>query len=300
MKQKNFKFIAFTVILSLFLGFNTVYAMDSQSDSMNLQNYSIEDKIDTSIRSIQNNAVKEKISDLYDIRYIEVAVEDGKGTDPVDFLTDKQLNEENLLSRFDEDILSFSLLNADDEYNTITTINGTSEINNGTNSSSPAGQMWSESRECYGVITCGHGYKKNNKIYYGNTKIGKIKAREYNGTNDSSFIVLNSGHKYKDDKTDEISSRVPVVGSTITLRGYKSGKQSAKVKKTNFSYTGNDYTWENLIQCKYAMQAGDSGGGAIGGYTDGGRTALIVGINHAASSSRTLLIKGEVILDAYN
>lgn len=47
------------------------------------------------------------------------------------------------------------------------------------------------------------------------------------------------------------------------------------------------------------MQAGDSGGGAIGRIIDGGRIASIVAINKAIGDNFTLLVKGKVICDAY-
>ena len=64
----------------MFFGLSTVYGMEPQNNSVDTQSYSTEDKLDAAINFIQNDVVKEKISDLYDIRYIEVAVEEGKGT----------------------------------------------------------------------------------------------------------------------------------------------------------------------------------------------------------------------------
>ncbi len=76
------------------------------------------------------------------------------------------------------------------------------------------------------LITFGHDWSVGNAVYKGSTKIGTVKYRKYNSTNDSSFILLNSGHSYSDTHNDELSSSVPVVGSSITLRGYVSGKVS--------------------------------------------------------------------------
>jgi hypothetical protein len=79
--------------------------------------------------------------------------------------------------------------------------------------------MWSSSKGYYGIITCAHGYANNDNIYTGTTSgtlIGKITARVYGGSNDSSFIKLNSGHSYTGSRVDEISSLVPVINSQIT------------------------------------------------------------------------------------
>ena len=54
-----------------------------------------------------------------------------------------------------------------------------------------------------------------------------------------------------------------------------------------------------MIQCDKPLQPGDSGGGAIGKYIDGGRTAVILAINKASNSTTSWLIKGKVICDAY-
>ncbi len=97
---------------------------------------------------------------------------------------------------------------------------------------------------------------------------------------------------------------MPAEGSTITLRGYVSGSKDATVKSTNFKTVidykdGTTVSAKHMIKVNKAMQEGDSGGGAIGGVIDGGRTNCIIGINRASSSSSTLLVKGEYILDAY-
>lgn len=208
-----------------------------------------------------------------------------------------------LLSVLGEDMISFVHSDPKDEIKEIATINGTSAINNQSAYSTPAGQMWSPSKGYYGIITCGHGYSNNQNIYTGKTGtgtlIGQIKDRYYNDTNDSSFIKLNSGHSYSGTAVDEISTQVPVVNSYITLRGCNSGSKSAKVTSTNASYTSGGTTYSNMLKTDYEMQSGDSGGGAIGGFIDGGRTNLIVGINKSVTSGVTYLIKGEVIWNAY-
>jgi len=208
-----------------------------------------------------------------------------------------------LLSVLSEDMISFVQSDPQDEIKEIATINGTSAINNQSSYSTPAGQMWSSSKGYYGIITCGHGYSNNQNIYTGKTStgtlIGQIKARVYNSSNDSSFIKLNSGHSYTGTKVDEISSQVPVVNSNITLRGCNSGSNSAKVTSTNASTVADGITCTNLLKTNYQMQGGDSGGGAIGGVIDGGRTNLIVGINKSVSSGVTYLVKGGVIWNAY-
>ncbi len=197
-------------------------------------------------------------------------------------------------------IYAFEILDEDFEFNNIATISGTSAIHNNSRSSTPAGKMYSSTLNKYGVITCGHDWSVGNAVYKGSTKIGTVKYRKYNSTNDSSFILLNSGHSYSDTHNDELSSSVPVVGSSITLRGYVSGKVSgAKVLSTNSSVTSGGTTYTGMIKCDKQMKLGDSGGGAIGKIIDNGRTASIVAINKAIGNNCTYLIKGKVILDAY-
>ncbi len=195
-------------------------------------------------------------------------------------------------------------LNDDSDYHNCSTIKGTSAIHNNSTTnktrSSVAGKVYNDVFSGWGIVTCGHGWHYGDSVYYGNTKIGTIKRRTLNSTNDSSLIQLGSGHNYKDVKNDEIDSSVPVVGSSMTLRGYASGIVSgAKVLQNNASQTIDGLYCTNMIKCDKSMKNGDSGGGAIGKYVDGGRTALILGINRATNSAQTLLVKGKVICDAY-
>lgn len=197
-------------------------------------------------------------------------------------------------------IYAFEIVEDECEATDVVTINGTSQIHNGTNASTPAGKVFRSDATTWGIVTCGHGWAAGNNVYSGNTKIGKIKYRHYDGTNDSSLIELSSGHNYQDVKHDEFDSSVPVVGSTLTLRGYVSGRISgAKVLSTNASATTSGTYFTGMIKCDKALQPGDSGGGAIGRLIDGGRTAVIVAINKATTSSQCYLIKGKVICDAY-
>lgn len=192
-------------------------------------------------------------------------------------------------------------LNDDSDYHNCSTIKGTSAIHNGeTTYTSVAGKVYNNVFTGWGIVTCGHGWHYGDSVYYGSTKIGTIKRRTLNSTNDSSLIQLGSGHNYKDVKNDEIDSSVPVVGSSMTLRGFSSGiVRGAKVLQNNASQTIDGLYCTNMIKCDKPMKNGDSGGGAIGKYVDGGRTALILGINRATNSAQTLLVKGKVICDAY-
>lgn len=195
----------------------------------------------------------------------------------------------------------YALDTVTEEFHEMATINGTSQISNDSGYSTPAGKLYISSLKTYGIVTCGHGWAVGDKVYYGNTVIGSTKYRTYNSTNDSSVFLLNSGHSYKDTRVDQIDSSVPVVGSTLTLRGYKSGKISgAKVLSINSSVKINSsLTCTGLIKTDKTLQPGDSGGGAIGKYADGGRTALILGINKGGTSSSSWLVKGQVICNAY-
>lgn len=182
----------------------------------------------------------------------------------------------------------------------VATINGISAINNGNIASTPAGKLLRSDTMTWGIVTCGHGWAAGDDVYSGNTKIGKVIYRHYDGVNDSSLIELNSGHNYQGEEYDYIDSSIPVVGSTLTLRGFVSGRISgARVLSINSSATTSGTYFTGMIKCDKPLQSGDSGGGAIGGYADGGRTALILAINKATSESACWLIKGKVICDAY-
>lgn len=195
---------------------------------------------------------------------------------------------------------AFEILDDNNEILDVATINGTSAINNGSISSTPAGKVYSTALKNWGIVTCGHGWTKGNSVYSGNTKIGTIIDRYYDGKNDSSLISLNSGHKYQDVKHDEFDSSVPVVGSTLTLRGFVSGRiPGAKILSNNASANTSGTYFTGMIQCDKPLQPGDSGGGAIGKYIDGGRTAVILAINKSTNATNSWLIKGKVICDAY-
>ena len=153
------------------------------------------------------------------------------------------------------------------------------------------------------VLTCGHGFYLNDNIYYGTTKVGTITKRAFNGTCDASFVLFDSEDNYTSltNTSEELSWSVPIVGSTVKQRGYVSGIVSGcSVLSNSFSYTSGVYTWKNLIRTNTAMQNGDSGGGFHCGYQDLGKTAKIVGIAHAASSTSSLYIKGQVVSNALN
>lgn len=178
-------------------------------------------------------------------------------------------------------------------------------------SSTPAGQMYSPSKGYTGVVTCGHGYSLNDKVsifpaYWTPLEpIGKITAHKfvtlYGSWNDSSFIKLDNGHSYSGTRYDEICTQTPVVNSNITLRGYNFGTKSAKVTSINAScVTLNPLmNMGNLIKADKPVYSGDSGGGAIGGTADGGRTNLIIGINHATDSYNTWLVMGSTVHNGF-
>lgn len=153
-----------------------------------------------------------------------------------------------------------------------------------------------------GFITCGHGFSNGDAIYSGNTKIGTIKRRVFNGTCDASFVLFDSEDSYVSNTTlyEELSWDVPIVGNTVIQRGSYSGNVSGKVTSNNFSYNGNGYNWTNLIKTNGVMKSGDSGGGMKCGLMDGGRTSKIVGFLHGGTSSYSVYVKGSVVSNALN
>lgn len=195
---------------------------------------------------------------------------------------------------------AFELLDDDFNANNTASISSTSAIGNGSIATTPAGKLYSSALGKYGVVTCGHGWSLGDWVYTNSTKIGYVKYRNHSKTNDSSFIILYSGHSYNDTYNDEFDSSVPVVGSTLTLRGAVSGKiRGAKVLSKNSSVRCEGIYCTGLIKCNKMVRKGDSGGGAVSKIVDGGRTALIVGINKCIDNENTYLVKSKIICDAY-
>lgn len=170
--------------------------------------------------------------------------------------------------------------------------------------------MYSSSRGVSGVISCAHGAFTVGKSIYKNPgttqRIGSITQRALSATTDASFIELSSGNSYTpygSALVDSISPNVPVVGSYVTLRGGVSGTTSAKVLGTNASVTvdndGQYINATNQIEVNRAVSYGDSGGGALSGTMDGGRTNCVVGIIRAGDNYGTFLVKGSYVLDAF-
>lgn len=190
-----------------------------------------------------------------------------------------------------------------EEFDLLATVNGNSRINNGSIAASVGVGYYRYSTGERGFITCGHGFGSNDVIRNDSgTRIGVITKRVLNGRCDASFVRFDSEDSFVSNTNvhEELTWDVPIVGRTVTQRGAYSGTVSGQVLSNNFSYTGNGYTWTNLIQTNGIMQNGDSGGGMKCGLMDGGRTAKIVGFVHAGNPSSTLFIKGEVVSNALN
>lgn len=211
-------------------------------------------------------------------------------------------------AKVDPDILS---IHAEDDSEEIqlfagVTVNGNSKINKKTSTTITYATVgvgyYRYSTGQRGFITCGHGFSNGDTIYSGNTKIGTIKKRVFNGTCDASFVLFDSEDSYVSNTTpyEELSWDVPIVGRTVTQRGSYSGNVSGEVTNNNFSYTGNGYTWTNLIKTDGVMQNGDSGGGMKCGLMDGGRTSKIVGFLHGGTNTYSVYVKGSTVSNALN
>ncbi len=207
---------------------------------------------------------------------------------------------EHMSSKIDVNMLEFFIMPNYSFEDTIG-IHGTRNITNvvGVTGSTPAGVMYSSRFKCSGIITCGHGYSYADRVYdkTTGTKIGYIADVKYGNNNDSSFIILDSGHSYT--SSDEIVTEVPVQGSYITLRGSISGTRSTKVKSTTYTFSSSGNKWTSTILVDYLVMPGDSGGGAVGGYMDGGRTAKVVGITKGKDSNGSCLIRGATVYNAH-
>lgn len=198
----------------------------------------------------------------------------------------------------------FNFIRFDEEKDTIKltiNINGNTGIHTRPNNNlyffSPGTGDYYNSSSQRGFVSCGHGLSVNNIVYAGSTRIGVVKKVVFNGICDASFILFGSEDSFVSNvnQYETLSWDVPIVGGNITQRGSNTPSQTAQVLSNTFSYTGNGFTWTNLIQTNKTIPSGDSGGGAKCGVTDGGRTAKIVAINHASSSTRGYLIRGKVV-----
>ncbi|MCL1914329.1 MAG: hypothetical protein FWG10_10770 [Eubacteriaceae bacterium] len=258
--------------------------------------------MDTSTRQRPDNEnIKEFWVDEENNRVVVGIVEDDKAGQ----------TKKELLSALGEGMVSFVKSDPQDEIKLSATIHGTSKIykridSQYISSSTPAGKMYSASKNMTGVIACGHGYSRSDIIYTGNeTRIGIILDHKlittYGSWNDSSFIGMEYGHSYTGTKNDMITTQTPVVNSNITLRGHYLVTKSAKVTSTNATCTTLIplISMGNLIKADKPISLGDSGGGAIGGTADGGQTNLIIGINHAANSWDTWLVKGGTVYNGF-
>lgn len=209
------------------------------------------------------------------------------------------LKERNIQS-VEPNIISFHE-EPDEKIELLVSVNGNSRINKKTSTTITYASVgvgyYRPSTGQRGFITCGHGFSNNDTIYSGNTKIGTITKRVYNGTCDASFVLFDSEDNYVSNTTlyEQLSTDVPIVGTTVSQRGSYSGTVSGKVTSNNFSYTGNGYTWNNLIKTNKAMQNGDSGGGMKCGVIDAGRTSKIVGFLHGGTNTYSVYIKGSVV-----
>ena len=204
--------------------------------------------------------------------------------------------------KVDNDIIT-THIEANESIELFATVNGTSAINNGVWETTVGVGYYRYSTGERGFITCGHGFSNNDVIRNANgTRLGVITKHVFNGTCDASFVRFDSEDSFVSSTNvhEELTWDVPIVGRTVTQRGTMSGTKSGTVLSNNFSYTGNGYTWRNLIQTNGIMQNGDSGGGMKCGLMDGGRTAKIVGILHGGTSTFSVYIKGEVISNAIN
>jgi hypothetical protein len=281
--------------------FRTLSTLTGKTFSIAIKSvaYSYDDLLEANDRLIEmfsRHGYKGRHTQWVDVRNNRVVVEmDAKET--------LEKVEKELTPFFEKDMVSFVRTDRR-EWKFTATINGTSAIHGPASASTPAGRMYSYTKGNYGVITCAHGYSNGNAIYTGQTggsQIGSITDRVFSTTNDASYIVLSSGNSYTGTRSDEISSTLPAIGAYITLRGFVSGTISfAEVLSTNGMFEIDGVTYTDNIWVDKGVQPGDSGGGAIGGTADGGRTNLIVGINRSSDGSTgTMLVKGSRIINAF-
>lgn len=212
-----------------------------------------------------------------------------------------------VFARFSKEIIEVAVTQRKpDDVKTKATINCFSPINNGTNSATAAGKMLTS--DGFKVVSCAHdGFTTGRTVYKNpgtSTRIGRIIDHALTSYVDASIIEMDDGSDYEalggSAYLDEISTYVPVDGSTVVLRGAATGaNRVAEVVSNSTDIYQSDFGWiYDHIEVDEAVNPGDSGGGARCGSIDAGRTSRIVGIIRSGDHIGTFLCKGSYIYDA--
>lgn len=153
-----------------------------------------------------------------------------------------------------------------------------------------------------GMVTAGHVVSLNSFMKTtGNTSFALCSARQYEGTVDAAFCELtNLSYSFSNtiyDLQATLSTSVfnPSVGSTVFKVGQTTGLTTGVVKDTDFGYTINNVTFNNLTATDYEADSGDSGGIV---YYMSGSIRYTAGIHKGRSSGYSAYCKAAQINSA--
>lgn len=151
-----------------------------------------------------------------------------------------------------------------------------------------------------GFITAGHMGEKDDDVYIGSTKIGKIKARKESGSVDAAFVrVTNDDYTPSNilkGTSNKLSTTIsePGVGTVINKLGATTGATTGKILSKNVTVTLDGITHTNLTSADYESAPGDSGG-TVYSYIGSTETRLTLGIHCAAIGSTRYFVKANQI-----
>lgn len=217
--------------------------------------------------------------------------------------------QEKLISILGKDIIIFEIVSPEDKVsfkalNTMTVSND-SEISNLDYSTSVGGIMYNEARNDNLLITCGHGYSANDGVYLVDRsnasqpsayEIGTVLMREFTETTDFSVIEFNSNSTYSSNPVNELYSLTPVVGDTMYINGFVSGKKSGKILEVDAKEWLDDIYCSDMVKIGQTSSWGDSGGGAFCKQIDMGKTNAICALIRGGDNTYTYLTKTKDIM----
>ena len=237
-------------------------------------------------RNNENNFYSMSID--YENNRIEIAMFDFSDSKAIESRTMSLINSIFENFKVSEEIITF--VEVDKPISLTTNVNGYSTFNNDFSGAvRHFSNTWGE-----GFIITGHAAGVNTIVRVGTQRIGVIRAVTFNGSDDSGFVQLDPGVSFVPTYTlrEERDIAVPAQGSGVSLRGFRTNPiRGATVLSNNFSYTGNGFTWNNLLRLSGAVFPGDSGGGILGDIIDGGRTRTVIGVIHGTDADSAYAIR---------
>jgi len=183
-----------------------------------------------------------------------------------------------------------SIDSALDTRNTVHTINETVMINNGRWDASIA---WGVGGNGTDMWSTGHSFRVGDRIRHNGREIGTVVGNRFDGSGDSSRIMLDNNVRFNWHTVNSWSGGVLPVGATVTTYGASTGFQrNARVVLNNFEYRGNNHHNGNLWWPLYVTNTRsvdrDSGGSM---FQSSGSFNTAFGIAHASFGIETVFTR---------